>query len=202
MRSPVRNAAALAPLAGVSIPSAARLVKALVNEGFCDRREPLELERSRDLLARWRASQERVPEVRAKRLFRGSSGPDPLERALSAHEQRDGFRACLGLFAASRNLGFDYVGGVSPHLYIERLSEEALQGFGLVPAGPGEAVDVFVRAPRVPESVFRGARRVDGLPAADVLQCWLDVADYPARGSELAEYLYDNVISPCIVGDQ
>jgi hypothetical protein len=39
----------------------------------------------------------------------------------------------------------------------------------------------------------------DGVPVADVLQCWLDVADNPARGEEMAAHLHERVIRPSVL---
>jgi hypothetical protein len=34
---------------------------------------------------------------------------------------------------------------------------------------------------------------------ADVIQCWLDVADHPVRGAEQAERLWERVLQPHLV---
>ena len=48
----------------------------------------------------------------------------------------------------------------------------------------GESV---VRVPAFREPVFRAAVLQKGVPVADVLQVWLDVASHPARGAVQAE---------------
>ena len=105
-------------------------------------------------------------------------------------------RICLGLFAAADALGFKFVRGVAPHLYLERLDQFLLESLGLVPAHPGQRADVLIRVPPFRESVFRAAVVRDGLPVGDALQVWLDVADHPARGASQAEVIWRRVLVP------
>jgi hypothetical protein len=55
---------------------------------------------------------------------------------------------------------------------------------------------------RWPESLFRGAVRPDGVPVADVIQCWLDVSSHPARGAEQAAFIWKRVLGPVIAGGE
>lgn len=199
--NPVVNARSLAMVAGVSVPSASRFVAALREERFLLERESLlRLIRVDELLDRWRGVYKRRPsEVRARWLFAPSDGAKHLDEMLQKHQQKPGERACLGLFAACAHLGFRFVRGVAPHVLLERVSSEALRPFGLRLAEPGEAADVIARQPRFPESAFRGAAQRDGVRVADVLQCWLDVADHPARGEEMAEHLFERVVRPSLL---
>jgi len=189
--APIVNAAALARVADVSVPSASRFVAALRDEQFVvDDDRGLAVVRLDDLLDRWHAAYKRRPaEARARWIFAPKAPSRQLDEALAKSPER----ACLALFAACDRLGFPFVHGVAPHIHVEHLSADALRALGLRLAEPGEAADVIQREPRFPESVFRGAadRRV-----ADVLQCWLDVADNPARGEEMAEHLFEHVIGP------
>jgi len=84
---------------------------------------------------------------------------------------------------------------VAPHLLHEDPSPGALERLGLTMASPGERVDVFVRKPRFLEAVFRGVTSIHGVPVADILQIWLDVATHPARGEEMARHLATQVLS-------
>lgn len=200
IRSPVSSATELAHRAGVSVPSAARLVGALRTEGFSLPGPPLELARSSDLLTHWRAAMPRnPPEIRARWLFPDAPASHRLEAALQRVHGPSRSRCCLALFAACRARGFDLVSGVSDHVYVESPTPPVLEDMGLVVAEPGEAVDVFLRRPRFPESVLRGANRLAGAPATDVLQCWLDVGGHPARGREMAEYLFERVLRPFVL---
>lgn len=199
--NPVVNARSLAKVAGVSVPSASRFVAALREECFLAEKESaLRLIRVDELLDRWRAVYKRRPsEVRAHWLFAPRDGSRHLDEVLRKHVQKPRERACLGLFAACEHLGFRFVRGVSPHMLLEHVSADALRHLGLRLAEPGEAADVIAREPRFPESAFRGAADHDGVRVADVLQCWLDIADNPARGEEMAEHLFERVLRPSLL---
>ena len=41
--------------------------------------------------------------------------------------------------------------------------------------------------------MFRAAVERDGVPAADILQVWLDVSNHPARGKDQADLLRKRV---------
>jgi hypothetical protein len=43
--------------------------------------------------------------------------------------------------------------------------------------------------------VFGAAVERDGVPAADILQVWLDVSNHPARGKDQADVLHKRVLS-------
>lgn len=62
-------------------------------------------------------------------------------------------------------------------MLLEHISADTLRHLGLRLTEPGEPADVIAREPRFPESAFRGAVDHDGVRVADVLQCWLDVAN-------------------------
>jgi hypothetical protein len=196
---PIANAARLAKIAKVSAPRAARIVAALREEHVLRESAPLEIIRGDELLEQWLAANLKRPlDLRACWVLPGRDAARQLEQALRSHKQDPNGRACLGLFAACDRLGFSFVRGVAPHLYLEDPSPGRLEHLGLRLAAPGESASVFVRRPIFPESVFRGAQSHAGLPVADVVQCWLDVSRYPARGPEMAEHLYKKVIGPSV----
>jgi hypothetical protein len=129
------------------------------------------------------------------------SRPRSPAKSTLAHEGPDsghvGRRACLGLFAASERLGFRFARGTPLHLYLEDLSVRVLvEQFGLTPARPGEHIDIIVRRPRFPEAVFRACVVEDGVPAADIIQCWIDISNHPARGREHSEQIWRRVLVP------
>lgn len=208
-RLPYRNATELANAARVSVMSASRLIRHLEKEGFVDTgEESLELARVPELLSRWQAWREPIQEFPARWLVKRdrpafaallqsySAGTLPLER--SARKRGGPPRACLGLFAAADALGFGFVHGVQPHLYLERFDPEALQALGLSTQDAEHNPDAFVRIPANPEAVFRAAVLIDGVPCADVLQVWLDVADHPSRGKAQADEIARRVLGPLL----
>ena len=113
----------------------------------------------------------------------------------SEHTGRVPPRRCLGLFAAAEVLGFKFVHGVQPHLYIERIDQEALHELGLSLEIAGHEPDVILRVPKYPEAVFHAAVERDGVPASDILQVWLDISNHPARGKDQANLLRKRVFS-------
>jgi len=201
------NASQLADAAGVSVMSAFRLIRQLSEEGFVEE-GGLRVVRTEELLERWlSASHYRVHETPARWILSGdknafysalrsyASRMRPTPSASKPDRVRSMPRLCLALFAAAALLGFKFVHGIQPHLYIERLDREALRELGVSLEVGSKQPDVFVRIPRNPESVFRAAVERDGVPATDVLQVWLDVSNHPARGKDQADLLRKRVLS-------
>jgi hypothetical protein len=211
-RVKVRNAKHLAELANVSVPHAARQVAQLRSDGFLDDSAGLRLVRIQELLEEWRAANRRLPlDIPSRWLF---PLQDPakqlkksarrwselrLERALLPQPSvwsPAAKRISLAMFAACDALGVGFVSGAAPHLYAEDVSAHAFEELGLVAANHGERVDVFLRQPKYPEAVFRGAVWRDGVASSDILQCWLDVSDHPVRGEEQAQHIWNRVLKP------
>jgi hypothetical protein len=206
-RKNYENTSQLADAAGVSVMSAFRLVRQLSEEGFVEE-GGLQVVRTEELLDRWlSASHYRVHETparwvlsRDKNAFYGAlrsyaSRMRSTPSASKPDRARSMPRLCLALFAAAELLGFKFVHGIQPHLYIERIDKEALRDLGLSLEVAGRQPDLFLRIPKNPESVFRAAVERDGVPASDVLQVWLDVSNYPARGKAQADVLRKRVFS-------
>lgn len=205
-RAQYRNASQLAKAAGVSVMSAFRLVSLLRSELFlAEPAEPLQLVRVDELLRRWAAANHGPWREVPMRWIAGE-GSQSLEEAVRKHVMRQEAhfarprargrllpRLCLGLFSAVRALDLAIVHGAPEHLYIEEISEDALQVLGLRSAR--DRVDVYLRVPRAPESVFRAAVRDEALVIADVLQIWLDLLEHPARGTAQAEEIKRRVLA-------
>ena len=202
-RGEYRNASELAAAAEVSVMSAFRFVRQLRQEGFLDSNEDaLHLVRRSELLRRWQAAHLRgAPEIPLRWIVPGGSKRQ-LPAALHTYGVQPNVklgpapRACLGLFAAAESLGFGFVHGVPPYFYLESLDREVLRRMGLSPEGAEIRPDVYVRVPAFRESIFRAAVVRDGVPVADILQIWLDVASHPARGEAQAEEIRRRVLAP------
>jgi hypothetical protein len=203
----------LARVAEVSLMSASRCVNLLRAEGFLDQSRELRLVNVESLLHRWQAANRRpgrevpmrwaIPGGAERQLSEAlgeymrklaSEERAPRGRLLDRRAQRP--RVCLGLFAGADALGFEFVRGVAPHVYLEALDEWALKSLGLLPAGPGQRADVLVRVPAFRESVFRAAVVHDGIPVCDIVQVWLDVSGHPARGASQAQEIWRRVLVP------
>ena len=197
-RERARSAADLAVRADASPPAAWRLYASLKAAGHLD--EQGEIVRARDLFGRWRAAALRPQrEVGAVWIMPGRAPFDRLRSALADLEAKAEPRsACLGLFAACDALGVGHVRGAPVHLYVRRLDAGQLEGLGLALVPRSQASDVVVRVARCPESVFRGAVIREGVPVADVIQCWLDVSGEPARGAEQAAFIWRRVLGPVL----
>lgn len=212
-RGAYRNASELAKAADVSVMSAFRFVSQLQEAHFLDpEQERLRIVRIEDLMLRWQAASLRGGrEIPARWILRG--GVDQLGNALRnqakaktarprKRPERPPTRLCLGLFAAADRLGLGFVHGAIPHLYVERVDGDALRELGLSLSEAGGAVDVFLRIPSRPESLFRAAVQVDEVPVSDVLQIWLDVQGHPARGRQQAEEIGRRVLRPLLMDRQ
>jgi len=196
-RGEYRNASQLARAAGVSVMSSFRLLRLLRMEGFLNESTgPLRLVRIEELMRRWRAAYlHPIREWPMRWIVRGDRDKQ-LKRALRSYSslQRSWLdaqrgnksqplpRICLGLFAAAEVLGFGLVHGVKPHICIEQLRRDSIRRLGLLHIEPGHSVDVYLRIPLAPQSVFRGSVLRGGIPVSDILQVWLDVLEHPARG--------------------
>jgi hypothetical protein len=202
-RREYRNASQLAEAAGVSVMSAFRFVRQLRQEGFLDKDdEILRLVRRDELMRRWQAVHLRAMPELPLRWIISSKSARQLSAALHSYSESPNVkhepsqRLCLGLFAAAEQLGFGFVHGVPPSFYLENLDREVLAHLGLSPEGAERAPDVYVRVPAFRESVFRAAVLRQGVPVADILQVWLDVAAHPARGAVQAEEIRRRALAP------
>lgn len=197
----IPNASHLAEQAGVSVAQTFRFINHLRQEHYLEDDNPLNLVRIEDLLQRWQSIYQikQPPEIGMRLLLPRRDPLHHLEdtvRKLWSEKHRISF----GLFVACDYWDFSFVHGVAPHIYVDTLSSELFKAMKLTIANPGEAVDVFVRKPLYPETVFRGVQLRDGLPVTDLLQCWLDVVAHPARGQEMGQVLYQKVLQPYLIG--
>jgi Holliday junction resolvase len=212
-REQIRNAFQLAEVARVSVMSASRLVNQLANEGFLDEQgEHLQIVRVDELLERWvSANRQMARDIPARWIIKkdekqffasvaqyaAESNADPTVKARArSRVVKASPRCCIGLFAAADALGIGFVRGVPPHLYLERLDLDVLQGLGLSVENSDPRADVYIRIPSNQEAIFRAAVIRDGLPVSDAIQVWLDASVYPARGREQADEIRRRVLKP------
>ena len=195
-RDAYRNASELAGAANVSVMSAFRFIQQLREEGFLDESSPrFKLVRREELFRRWRAEALRPsPEMPMSFLIRRPAQLQ-LREIVSNH------RGCLGLYAAAEALKLGHVKGVPPYVYVPRLLRLGQDAWKeLIPANPGEPLDLILKQARAPQSVFRGAVHLDGLAVSDVLQVWLDVSSHPSRGEEQAALIYRKILKEIVGG--
>ncbi|WP_313050999.1 hypothetical protein [Stenotrophomonas cyclobalanopsidis] len=195
-RADYRSMSQLAAAANVSLMSASRFLQRLREDGFLDDASGvLRVVRRRELFRLWQSAALRSSaELRMCFLIPGA-GTGPVQKAA---ERLD---ACVGLFAAADLLKLGHVSGALPHLYLHRLAPTpSAEWPGLVAAGAGEPPHLILKQANAPESMFRGALRVDNVLVSDVLQLWLDASAHPSRGAEQAELLRNKVLAH-VLGD-
>jgi hypothetical protein len=213
-REQIRNASQLAKVANVSVMSASRLVNQLASEGFLDERgEHLQIARADELLERWvSANRQAARDIPARYIIKkdqrqflasiaeyaaqSSAAAALKSKARRGRVAKASPRCCIGLFAAADALGFGFVRGVLPHLYLERLDLDVLRRLGLSLEESDRRADVYLRIPSNRESIFRAAVMRGSLPVSDVLQVWLDVSAHPARGREQADEIRRRALKP------
>ena len=204
-RAEFRNATQLAAAAQVSVMSASRFVRQLAREALLeDRGGHLQVVRVEHLLGRWAAAnQQAAQEIPVRWIIRkeprqllaavrayaleADAASRSRSRPRSGRIARAQPRCAIGLFAAADALGFGFVHGVPPHVYLERLDFDVLRQLGLSLENANHRADAYIRVPANREVVFRAAVLRDGLPVSDVLQVWLDVSSHPARGRGQAD---------------
>jgi hypothetical protein len=198
-RGRIDGAAQLSKLAGTSLPSAWRFLSVLRDAGFLEESAAgLEIVRREDLMAAWLSAIRRPSlELRAT-LSIPVREPLPLLESRVSACQSAGMRIAWASFAAAARLGFQFVHGAPLHLYVEDLGEASLSRLNLVRSEDSQPSSVILRKARWPESVFRAAVDRGGQPTADILQCWLDVSQHPARGVEQADVLWRRVLAPAL----
>jgi hypothetical protein len=201
-RQHLRNASELSKAAGVSMMSAFRFVRQLSEEGFLDDREGyLEVVRTPELLNRWAATLKSPVEFPVKWIIKKdiaalrqalkscAAEVSPLALAAGRRAASNSSappKVCLGLFAAADVLGYGFVHGVPPHIYMEREDVGLLRRLGLSPDGAEHEPDAHIRIPASPEAVFRPRVFRVGVPTADILQVWADTSAHPSRGQAQA----------------
>jgi hypothetical protein len=213
-REAIRNASQLAGAADVSVMSASRFVNQLSKEGFLDENnENLRIVRPDELLERWvSASRKMSQDVPARWIIKrdekqffaavahyaaeSRAEDSPKSKLRSDRILKRQPRCCLGLFAAADALGFGFVRGAPPHLYLENLNLDVLQELGVSVEDSDRRSDVYIRVPSNKEAIFRAAVLREGLPVSDVLQVWVDASAHPARGREQADEIRRRVLKP------
>jgi hypothetical protein len=178
--------------------TAFRFVQQLQHEGYLHESAPtLSLVRREDLLSRWQALAARSVREVPMRLVLPGGVQAQLRKMLAAGQ------ACLALFAAADALRLGFVHGVPAYVYVQRVQAASLAAWrNLHTCEPGEPPDVIVRQAPAAQSVFRGIVRPGGMPAADVLQVWVDVAAHPSRGREQADLIRKCVLHRIIDGSR
>ena len=184
-RHDVSSRRELARLAEVSLHSTQRWLAAVRQMGFLvdEPDSPIFLMRRREYLQHWAsAAMLRKPrEIRVSSMS-GRSAVEAVHELASKQPER----FTLGLLSACNALGVGVVLGGPEHVYFHDPERRALDLYacGLVSAPAGSPGSFVIRRPRASQSLLRGRVQRGLLWCADVLQCYVDLAEYPVRGFE------------------
>jgi len=133
-RAHYENASQLAHAAGVSVMSAFRFVRQLSQDGFLERAADCDWYRSRICSNGGWPAKKRVREIPVRWILRGQkttcillfvrmsemrSRPSRSKRAQAEPFRKEPPRICAAAFEAAEMLGFKFVHGVPPHVYLE-----------------------------------------------------------------------------------
>lgn len=186
-RHDVSSRRELARLAEVSLHSTQRWLAAVRQIGFLvdEPDSHIHLMRRREFLQHWAsAAMLRKPREIRVRSMSGRSAVEAVHELASQHPER----FTLGLHSACKALGVGIVRGALEHVYFHDPERRPLNlsALDLVAAHPGGSDAFVIRRPISPKSLLRGRVQQGPIWCADILQCYVDIAEYPVRGMEQA----------------
>lgn len=193
-RHEVSSRRELAREAGVSLHSTQRWLAAVHELGFLvdEPGSNLHLMRRIEFLQHWAsAAMIRKPwEIRVRSMA-GLSAVEAVHKLAAQHSEQ----FTLGLLSACNALGVGVVLGGPEHVYFHDPERRALDlyAFRLVSAPEGGPGCFVIRRPRAPQSLLRGRVQRGLLWCADVLQCYVDLLDYPVRGMEQSQAILERL---------
>lgn len=184
----------LARQAEISLHSTQRWLAAVRQLGFLvdAPNSPLHLMRRNEFLEHWAsAAMLRKPQEWRVRRMVGRSAVDAVHELAAQHPDR----FTLGLLSACNALGVGVVLGAPEHLYFHDPDRRSLNlaEFGLVSAPEGGPGSFVIRRPRAAQSLLRGRVKRDSVWCADILQCYVDLLQYPVRGMEQCSAILDRL---------
>jgi hypothetical protein len=193
-RHEVSSRRELAREAKVSLHSTQRWLAAVRQMGFLvdEPGSPLHLMRRIEFLQHWAsAAMIRKPREMRVRSMAGRSSVEAVHELASQHSEQ----FTLGLLSACNALGVGVVLGGPEHVYFHDPERRTLDlyAFRLVSAPEGGPGSFVIRRPRAPQSLLRGRVQRGLLWCADVLQCYVDLLDYPVRGLEQSSAILDRL---------
>ncbi|MCY2924719.1 MAG: hypothetical protein NT031_04650 [Planctomycetota bacterium] len=198
------NISDLAKAAGVSQPYASKFIAAAEAADYVERLPVgFAIRQPRELLEEWVAairfrSKGRVMHVEP--MYPVGSWNE-LSQAIrkvvrDQHAAADPpSKAILGGGDACQLLGLARSNVQSLLVYVDGKVENFLNAADLVQA-PEEQASITIIEPSNRESIFDGHGMAEDTPVTDILQCYLDMYWFPARGREQAQFIYEKVIEP------
>ena len=128
-----------------------------------------------------------------------AKGPEEIIEKVAAAQIPDDVTYALGLHAGA-SLIDPY--SVYKEVYIYAENKEVINWFmeKMTLRKAGEGANLIFLLPYYKNSVFYGKQRIKSLWVVSDLQLYLDLHDYPIRGLEQAEHLYERRLRPIVEG--
>jgi hypothetical protein len=176
-----------------------RMAQELAKRNYVSRIDSkLKLRETKSLLEDWvrEYDYKRNQEVR---YFCLAKGPEEITEKLVAARIPDDLLYALGLHAGAGLIApYSTYGEVHIYAKDQEVIDRILQKLKLREADEG--ANVIFLLPYYKHSVFYGKQKIRGVWVVSDLQLYLDLHNYPIRGLEQAEHLYENRLKPIIEG--
>jgi DNA-binding transcriptional ArsR family regulator len=152
------------------------------------------LVRWRELLEDW-ASYYKVKKQSESRFYWNAKSLDQMVRSLANRSILPGHHFALtghaGAYLVAPHVNYE---GLHAYVQDQEVVDELAEAFKMRPAEKG--ANVILLHPYYKESVFYGARKINGVDVVSDIQLYLDLKNFPVRGEEQAENLVNRVIAP------
>ena len=183
----------LAQAANMSPGYTSKVVSRLEELGYVSRgREGIGIRDARSMLDDWVADYSKKSKGRQKfrKYFcRANSPLDVMSEMATLEDSASEAKYALSLHAGA-HLVEQYASFEIVDMYVADLEMQSFFVSGLDMRSVEKGENVRFISPYYKESVFYGARRLGGLWVVSDLQLYLDLYDYPIRGREQAERIY------------
>ncbi|MDA0577870.1 MAG: hypothetical protein O3B24_07215 [Verrucomicrobia bacterium] len=189
---------ALAAASGVSQPVVSSFLGNGERAGFIKRSaNGFRIQHHRELLEDWGYALKhgRSKGIGARSLYGDEPEASILKKLKSSNDASSPPSVVIGGHLACHLMGLGRSSVRSARLYAAGPIAEVLRAMDLV-VDESESAPLRVVSLPASEVVFRGFVRAEGVPVADILQCYFDVRFSYARGLEQSEYLYERILKP------
>jgi hypothetical protein len=189
----------LVRLAGVSVGTASKFLnrgRALGYLGEDRHTASLVVLRREQLLEDWAHAlrfRQNDFEVYPLTCLYGEPQEEVIKRVL-ALEPKDSFHIVLGAFWSTEHCGWQSANVGKYELYLQGDLAEFLEEAQLLLTDSPASKSLYVKMPRNPAPIFRGAGCARGVPICDPLQWFLDLRHEEPRGTEQSQRIYQGLL--------
>jgi hypothetical protein len=176
-----------------------KVVQELERRGYAARREDrIVLKHGRELLEEWVIAYRRRTHIASREYFMPSPSAESLMPGIAEAFDRQGidyvFAGHAGASLVDRYASFDVI-----DVYVRSLEDADLALAALGAHQVDRGGNVRVSLPYYRESAFYDRQAPGGaMKVASDVQLYLDLYDYPIRGREQAEHLYERRLRPLV----